>query len=419
MPTATTSRQAPYSRVKARTLWIGAALLLVLITLGLRLLLQEKIYVRTAAVSYQDLVSTLPTNGKVEPVHNFEAHSPYPASVKRLYVQQGDKVHAGQLLLTMDDADAQARVAGAVSVMRTAQLALQSIQQGGSQEERNALSSQIAGAQLTRDQTAQSLASLQKLSATGAASESEVSNAQERLKQADHSLQSLKQRATGRFSTGDVSRAQAQVADAKASHDAAVAVVSQANVRAPFAGTVYSIPVQQSDFVPAGNTLLQLADLNQIRVRAFFDEPEIGKLAVGQPVKIVWDARPGHSWSGHIERVPSTIIAYGTRNVGEALITVDDSDGTLLPNTNVTVTVTTLRKQNVLSIPREALRIDGSDNYVFKLVGSKVMRTSVKIGALNLTNVEILGGVQKGDIVVLGATGGQKLTNDMQVELAQ
>ena len=419
MPTATTSRTTPSTRVKARTVWIGAAVLLVLVTLGLRLLLQEKVYVRTAAVSYQDLVNTLPTNGKVEPVQNYEAHSPYPASVKHLYVQQGDKVKAGQLLLTMDDADAQARVAASVAALRSAQLALQSVQQGGSQEERNALTSQIAGAQLARDQAAQNLASLQKLSATGAASESEVGNAQQRLKQTDQSLQTLKQRASGRFSPGDVARAQAQLADAKAGYDAAVAVVNQANVRAPFAGTVYSIPVQQSDFVPAGNTLLQLADLTKIRIRAFFDEPEIGKLGVGQPVKVIWDAKPGRSWSGHIERVPSTIIAYGTRNVGEALITVDDSDGTLLPNTNVTVTVTILRKQHVLSVPREALRIEGTDNFVFKLVGNKAVRTPVTIGALNLTNVEILGGVQKGDIVVLGATGGQKLTNDMQVELAQ
>src|SRR5205085_1296678 len=83
----------------------------------------------------------------------------------------------------------------------------------------------------------------------------------------------------------------------------------------------------------------EVADLNRIQVRAYFDEPEIGRLAVGQSVKIVWDAKPNQTWHGHISRAPSTVITYGTRNVGECIITVDDARGDLLPNTNVTVTV--------------------------------------------------------------------------------
>jgi HlyD family secretion protein len=97
-------------------------------------------------------------------------------------------------------------------------------------------------------------------------------------------------RSTQRYSTTDRSRAQAQLADARASLAAAQAAYANDNIRAPFAGTVYSIPVSNYDFVPAGENLIDLADLNKIQVRAYFDEPEIGKLAAGQPVKIVWDA---------------------------------------------------------------------------------------------------------------------------------
>ena len=65
--------------------------------------------------------------------------------------------------------------------------------------------------------------------------------------------------------------------------------------------------------------------------------------------------------------MPTTITTYGTtRNVGESLISVDDPDGVLLPNTNVTVTVTEVRHENVLSLPREALQTKGLSNYVFQ-----------------------------------------------------
>lgn len=407
------------SRYRKPLLWLLAIALVAVVVFGLRGLLHEDVVVRAAIASDTDLVTTISTNGRVEPTANFEAHSPYPATIKNVYVHQGDKVAAGQLLLAMDDADARARVTAALTGLRSAQLSLDNVEHNGSQEERFSLDSQIAGAQMQRDQAQRDLATLTQLQAKGAASAIEVSNAQQRLSQQDNSLLLLKQRKTDRFSQADLARAKAQVADAQANYALQQSVLDQAIVRAPFAGTVYSLPVRKSYFVNGGETLLQMADLSRIRVRAYFDEPELGKLAVGQPVRIMWDAKPGASWSGHVERLPSTVIAYGTRNVGEVLVQVDDSDGVLLPNINVNVTVTILDKPNVLTVPREALRTDGAANYVFRIVNGKTVRTTVKVGDLNLTNVEILSGVSQGDTVALGSTTGQPLVNGTAVRVAQ
>jgi multidrug resistance efflux pump len=62
--------------------------------------------------------------------------------------------------------------------------------------------------------------------------------------------------------------------------------------------------MQPYDFVPMGAELLHVADLKRMEIQAFFDEPDIGELAVGQPVRIVWDARPEDLWTGHIKRAP-------------------------------------------------------------------------------------------------------------------
>ena len=97
----------------------------------------------------------------------------------------------------------------------------------------------------------------------------------------------------------------------------------------------------RTEYVEAGKAAaVQLADLHHERVRAYFDEPEIGRLEVGQKIQIKWDAKPGRTWNGHIERTPVTVINLGTRSVGEVLVKIDDADGDLLPDTNVTVTVT-------------------------------------------------------------------------------
>ena len=102
-------------------------------------------------------------------------------------------------------------------------------------------------------------------------------------------------------------------------------MVAQTEVHAPAAGTVYSLDAKPTEFAEEGKLLLQLADLHHERIRAYFDEPEIGKLAVGQKIQIKWDAKPGRIWNGHIERTPVTVINLGTRSVGEVLVKIDDA----------------------------------------------------------------------------------------------
>ena len=118
-------------------------------------------------------------------------------------------------------------------------------------------------------------------------------------------------------------------------------------------------------YVEPGAEILQAADLSKLQVRAYFDEPEIGDLQLNDPVSIAWDAKPDLKFHGHIIRLPSTIITYGTRNVGEVLVSIEDSDGVLLPNTNVVVTVVTHEVHNALTVPREALHIEGGRDYVY------------------------------------------------------
>jgi HlyD family secretion protein len=272
---------------------------------------------------------------------------------------------------------------------------------------------------LQQQQAAKDLAALKQLQQKGAASAGEVLSAEQRLQMANSTLESIQSRSTQRYSSSDKSRATAQLSDAKAALGAADASYQATNMRAPLSGTVYSIPVSTYDFVPAGEDLMDVADLNHIQVRAYFDEPEIGKLSVGQAVKIVWDAKPNQAWHGHINQAPSTVITYGTRNVGECLITVDDAHEDLLPNTNVTVTVTISQRFNVLSVPREALHTEGANNFVFRVVAGKLVHTPVQVGTLNLTRVEIMGGLTDKDTVALGATSNRDLVNGLAVKAVE
>ena len=409
---------AEASTQKSRVwLWIGAFVLLVVVFFIARSLTRERMPVHAANASRTMLSSTVPTNGLVEPVINKEFHSPLATSVRSIDVQQGDRVKAGQLIMQLDDVNARARLATAESALRSAEATLEATRQGGTLQEQQSLASNLSRSQLDLAEAQRQLAALEKLQSTGAASASEVAAAQQRVSVDQDSLAALQTRQQNRYAPTDLARAQAAVSDAQANLAAARSVLDQTNLRAPIDGTVYSISVGRSDFVEEGKLLLQMADLKNVRVRAYFDEPEIGNLAIGQKIAIVWDARPGKEWHGHIVLLPSTIVTYNTRNVGEVLVAIDDADGGLLPDTHVTVTVTTSSQPNILVVPREVVHIENGKPYVFRIVDGSLERTPVTTGTINLTQEAITSGLKDGDVVATGSLNGLPLEDGIQVKV--
>ena len=400
-------------------LWMGAAVLIVIVFFASRSLMRDRLPVREVQVGHEELVSTVSTNGRVEPESNYEIHSPVATTINEVYVQPGDQVPAGKLLMVLDGVEARARLATAESGVKSAQAGVDAATHNGTQQERQMAASDQAHARIEREQARHDLDALLKLKAAGAASAREVAAAQQRVDTAEASLHASDQSANSRYSPAEVERAQAALTDAQANLRAAQLILAQTSVHAPIAGTVYRLDAGHTEFVEQGKLLLEMADLSHERVRAYFDEPEIGQLAVGQKIQIKWDAKPGRVWLGHIARTPTTITIYGTRNVGEVLVEIDGSDGDLLPDTNVTVTVTTSSEPNSLGVPREALHSENGKPYVFKVVNDELVRTPVTTGVINLTQVAILSGLKEGDWVATGTTNGQPLQEGIPIKVVR
>ena len=240
--------------------------------------------------------------------------------------------------------------------------------------------------------------------------------AENAVARADAQLSFLRQKQKKRYSNAEMARVQAQRAEAQAAYDAAQDVLKKSNVRAPFDGTVYSLPAKQGGFVAAGDLLLQVADLRTVQVRAFVDEPDVGRLAPGKPIEITWDAVPGRVWRSAVSAVPSTVKLRGSRNVGETTSIVDNKDLKLLPNINVGVTIVAAQHENVLVVPREAVRMDDSKPYVLQVVGHELKRREVDTSLSNLTQVEVTRGLSSKDTVAINSSNGKPIGDGTQVK---
>lgn len=184
------------------------------------------ILVRAERVTRQQITSVISTNGKIEPLRNFEAHAPAPAMVKRVLVHEGDQVKAGQILLELDDAEARASAARALAQLRSAESDLHSLQAGGTQEELLTARNELVKAQAEKEAADRNLQATIRLQQNGAASPAEVDEARNRVKKAEAELQLLRSRQTGRFSAPERQKVEANAAQARAGYEAAREVVA-------------------------------------------------------------------------------------------------------------------------------------------------------------------------------------------------
>ncbi len=221
--------------------------------------------VRAATAERSSIRTVISTNGQVEALNNFEAHAPLATTVKRLLVHEGDHVTRGKLLLELDDAEARSQVARALAQLKSADAQMAALQSGGTREEVISLEAQLAKARAQRDTAQRNLEAFQKLEQQGAAAPGEVKAAQDQLAAAQAELKALQQKQSQRYSQPEIAQVESQRAEAQAAYSAALEVLNKLNIRAPFDGEVYSIPVQQGNFVQPGDMLLQEADLSKVR----------------------------------------------------------------------------------------------------------------------------------------------------------
>ncbi|MGH9547115.1 MAG: efflux RND transporter periplasmic adaptor subunit [Terriglobales bacterium] len=379
----------------------------------------EVIPIRAATVERSTIRSVISTNGKVEPLQSFEAHAPVGTTVKKLLVKEGDRVKKGQLLAQLDDADSRSQAARALAQVRASQADMNALQNGGNREEVLTLDAQRVKSRNERDTAQRNLEALQRLQQQGAASPGEVKQAQDQLAGAEADLELVQQKQKARYSPPEVEKVEAEKAQAQSAYAAAEDVLRQLNIRAPFDGIVYSLPVHQGAYVNPGDLVLQEADLSKVLVRAYVDEPDVGRLARGQQIDLTWDAIPGRTWQGSVSSIPSTVKLLGTRNVGETTCIVDNRDFKLLPNINVGVTIVTAEHQNALTVPREAVHLNDGKTFVYQIVNDELQRRDIQTTISNLTQVEVASGITEKALVALASTNSKPLREGVAVKVVR
>jgi HlyD family secretion protein len=247
--------------------------------------------------------------------------------------------------------------------------------------------------------------------------EAEVRSARETAHQAEASLSlrrtSLTQDKVRRRAVQEaeqaVKQASAGLKQANAQLEYQQAQLAKAIIYSPIAGTVLTIAVQQGETITAGfqtPTLLTVADLSRLEVRAFVDEVDIGRVRLGLPSEVRVEAFPDHVFRGRVTKIASASTVKDNIVTYETTIAVDNRQGLLRPDMTTDVTLLLGRRANVLNIPSEAVHreMDRVIAYVLhrdKQDKERVETRTIKVGSDDGTHTEVTSGLKQGEEVIL------------------
>ena len=353
---------------------------------------------RIAIVRRGTIEASVDALGRVQPKRQLTLSTRAGGKVKRILVERGQKVREGELLLELDAQEYEAAIEQAERNLRVCRLQLEEALQAP-----DSASIELARAKLRRatalrlkaqkdyDKIANqpdAESSDEALALEAAKLEYEIAKAEfERIMQGTPKLQLERLRA-------DVQNAEMALRQAKEQRE-------QTRLYAPFAGTIMSIEPKVGENVYGFSPLIRLADLSQLEVLAEIDELDIPHVAEGQEVQIRLDAFPLHNLRGKITRLsPGTSETRGTTTY-EAIVEFDAESLPIRPGMNANLTIITRVAENVLLVPRRAIRQVGRYQVVKVLIGSQTKDVVVVTGLSNDTEMEILSGLSEGQAVLL------------------
>jgi HlyD family secretion protein len=173
-------------------------------------------------------------------------------------------------------------------------------------------------------------------------------------------------------------------------------------------GRVYSLEVKPGAYVMRGQLLAKINQPGKIRLRAYVDEPDLGRVAKGQPVEVTWDGLPDRKWTGVVEQPAEQVVAMNNRTVGYVICSIEGSPEELIPNLNVKIEITTVRKPDTIVVPRNAVFSPDGIRSVRVFDGKTAVTKPVVSGIVTTEEIEILEGVGEGDEIILNPLDSMK-----------
>jgi len=357
-----------------------------------------------ASVVRREIRSVINSNGIIEPADRTDIYAPIDGMVTGLESREGAEVRQGQLLMRLESKPLQTALAEARAGLLEARIQARTVMAGASREELTAADSTISETELQWKQQREDLDREEDLLKKGATTGAAVEAMRKEIRLLELRLDSLRQKKQAllnRYSPEEKELSQSKVEELTRQAALLEQQVQMGSILVPRSGILYMLAVKAGSFAGRGTLLAQVYEPGKVRLRAYVDEPDLGRIAERQQVLVEWDGMPGKQWTAVVEQPARQVVALGNRSVGNVICAVEGNPKELIPNLNVKIQIVTATKADALVVPRTAVFNQDGQPTVLLFDGKSVVPRRVSLGLVTTQDIEILQGVAEGDRVAV------------------
>ncbi len=357
-----------------------------------------------AKATRQNLRLSVNTNGIIEPIDQTDIYAPIDGFVEDLSLQEGAAVTKGQLLMRLDSKQIITSLAEARVALLQARRQAQQVMMGPTNEELTAAETSIAEMELQLKQQREELLREEDLLKKNATTQAAVENRKKDINLLELRLDTLRQKKQAlenRYSAEEKQWEQNRVSELSRQVSLLEQQVKMGSIIVPQSGILFTLRVKPGSYVPLGQLLAQIYQPGKVRLRAYVDEADLGRIEKGQQVLIEWDGISDQQWTGLVAQPATHTVAMGNRSVGEVICAFDNDPEELIPNINVNVQIVTSSKDDALLVPRTAVINQNGKPIVLMWNGKNAISKPVLLGAVTPQEIEILQGIEDGSTVVV------------------
>jgi RND family efflux transporter MFP subunit len=200
-----------------------------------------------------------------------------------------------------------------------------------------------------------------------------------------------------------VKRSKAKLEQAQVSLQQAEWRLEQATLKAPISGIVTALFVEPGEMANSGQTVITLSDLANLDVDVNLDETDVARIDMGMTVVVTVDAFPGVEVSGEVIEIAPTADVQSGVVLYPVTVRLDPTDLPLRSGMTVNVMFTLEERKDTLVVPFRAVETEGGQAYLTRVTATGSERVAVTLGLITDTQIEILSGIEEGDVVTVYA----------------
>ncbi len=361
--------------------------------------------VQTTPIKRENIESHIQSTGKIFSMDKRDITSDVEEKIEKMYVQKGDKVEKGQILMKLEETNIRYKIKDARLRLTMEEESLRQLEREGNTE----LEINLSNARIKYEDAKNTYERNKKLYEENVIPKVELDKSKDDMDQTYNEYVLAEEKLKNSNHENQITIQRQKIELAKLDLEKLEKDIEKYTIKSPITGTIVDTNISESGIVESHRNLMSIQDIDNLEIIVDMNEYDASKIEVDDPVEIKGDSFEGKIYTGRVKYVGSIAKqvdgSQGKESVVEIKIEIENVDEYLKPGFSAKVDILTEKKDDVLTLPYEAIFTKkGGEKTIYVVKDGIVKEYTVNTGIGSDFSIEIIGDINENDEVILNPT---------------